>query len=345
MVSYQAYLEIQSCNAKDGDDYKIVVRNKEIRTATYLLASDKTPDEPEGVKIPVVTMDTKSYFSLTKDVFSKKTKSLIEPDQLRQTCLKKQRCEQKNACEPNIAGDRSVLDISVVGKETKADKISSHSDNHKKQNASTYHLKNFSENRSRSNEFQEIIDKKQSTVSESSLNIAMHPKNKDKNDVDISTEPISTNRFSRLGNKTETPSVSKTENETSGNKNLKAEEEIQTKAPVVLSTLSSKYVTVRSGDSLTLSCFVCGSPKPEIIWKKDSIEIVPDAKHAIDKVDSSNSDEESFLSVLKVSKVDLSYCGIYTATAFNANGEANCEMIIDVITLDYHNENQSKFVF
>lgn len=85
----------------------------------------------------------------------------------------------------------------------------------------------------------------------------------------------------------------------------------------------TRTCTVTEGKHAKLSCFVTGHPKPQIIWRKDGVNIVEGRRHVMYEDQAENF-------ILKVLYCKQSDNGLYTCNASNLAGQTYSAVLVTV---------------
>jgi hypothetical protein len=103
-------------------------------------------------------------------------------------------------------------------------------------------------------------------------------------------------------------------------------------------------VDAPEGTSLTLECYLTGTPYPKVTWCKDGVEIVESPEYSMTV--GNNSGEPCTLRIKRLNRAVHS--GVYTVKAVNPGGDVSSEATVTVIckfsNFDSFNLNLSRIL-
>ncbi|CAB1338542.1 unnamed protein product [Coregonus sp. 'balchen'] len=82
-------------------------------------------------------------------------------------------------------------------------------------------------------------------------------------------------------------------------------------------------VTIMEKKTLSLTCTVCGDPKPQVTWLKNGVEVYPDGQYLV-------SLESGRFASLTIKGVSLEDCGRYSMTVQNKYGGESVDIVVSV---------------
>ncbi|CDQ90798.1 unnamed protein product [Oncorhynchus mykiss] len=101
---------------------------------------------------------------------------------------------------------------------------------------------------------------------------------------------------------------------------LKEEAYAEAKRGKVLGGLPD-VVTIMEKKTLSLTCTVCGDPKPQVTWLKNGAEVYTDDQYLV-------SLESGKFASLTIKRVSLEDCGRYTMTVQNKYGGESVDIVV-----------------
>nr|CAB3262861.1 uncharacterized protein LOC100184276 [Phallusia mammillata] len=336
MFSYQAFLEIQSCQSNDAGTYKVVVRNREGEaTASVPLVVT----ERSNVELPhtdTTSSHRKSEMKLNLDSMTHldsgnegllprtngatprqpysprkyyerrarggRTSSLSEPSRTSSSTP----CGRTHSLSRSSEMEQSMSSISTLsslsGGSPPQDKLSMLQSDQEASDQGDIESPITHSSR------QSCI---KTQISNEGVSVALFRRD------DTDTSGIETLHSSRTSVKRD-HSVSPLKNSNRG------------VPPVVISELPEN-VSVNTGDAISLTCSVSGRPRPKVLWMRDAEDVRNAAHYSFEEALRSTEDKLTYDFMLSLVDAQREHSGTYTLSAFNLYGDVTSHTLLSVV--------------